>query len=99
MKYPTLTGENSSRDFLEVFGGYNHNLKISEGEFYDMQNLTSSYFPLLSPRKARGVYKKLTKPNGLIAKDALCYVDGNKFYINEYEITGFLDSSIDEERQ
>lgn len=52
--YPTLTEQNSSRDFIETFGGYNHNLRIGEGEFYDMKNLTSSYYPLLSTRQPRG---------------------------------------------
>jgi hypothetical protein len=32
------------------------------------------------------VYASPNKPNGLIAKDALCYVDGTKFVINEYQI-------------
>ncbi len=34
-----------SRSVVDVFGGYNHNLRISDGEFYDMKNLTPSYYP------------------------------------------------------
>ena len=75
MKLPELNELSSSRSIIDAFGGYNHNLRISDGEFYDMRNLTSSYYPILAPRKARGVYSEPThKPLALIEKDALCYV-------------------------
>lgn len=86
MKYPTLMEMPTSRNTLDVFGGYNHNLRIGEGEFYDMKNLTSSYYPVLSPRNKRGVYATPNSPQGLISKDALCYVDGTKFVINKKEV-------------
>ena len=75
MIFPMLNGENSTRDFIEAFGGYNHNLRIGDGEFYDMKNLTSSFYPLLAPRKPRGLLCETTDtPVALIEKDALCYV-------------------------
>lgn len=100
MKYPTLSELYASREMIDVFRGYNHNLRIGEGEFYDMTNLTSSDYPVLSPRPQRGVYvptdgANSTTPNtplGMIAKDALCYVETNSdektstFYINGYPI-------------
>ena len=86
MKYPTLYTKENSRQMVELFKGYNHNLRIGDGEFFDMKNMTSDHYPVLSPRGKRGVYASPTKPTGLIAKDSLCYVDGTKFVINEYEI-------------
>ena len=86
MKYPTLTELNTSRELVDVFKGYNHNLRIGEGEFYDMKNLSSDNYPILSPRHKRGVYATPTKPQGMVAKDALCYVDGGDFIINEYRV-------------
>ena len=86
MKYPTLKEQDSSRQMVDTFKGYNHNLRISDNEFFDMKNMTSDHYPVLSPRKQRGVYASPTNPTGLIAKDALCYVDGSKFVINKYEI-------------
>ena len=86
MKYPMLNEMGASREMIDVFGGYNHNLRIGDGEFFDMKNMTSNYHPVLSPRGARGVYAFPSNPNGLIAKDALCYVDGTKFVMNEYEV-------------
>ena len=98
MKFPSLTELNASREMIDVFGGYNHNLRIGEGEFYDMKNLTSADYPVLSPRAQRGVYVPgnvedteavpPTNPLCIIAKDALCYVTkkesgiGYTFHIN-----------------
>ena len=87
MKYPTLYVKESSRNMVETFRGYNHNLRISDGEFFDMKNLTSDYYPVLSPRRNRGVYVSDVNPQGLIAKDSLCYVDGPDFILNGYPIS------------
>lgn len=85
MEYPTLYVKEKSRQMTDSFLGYNHNLRISDGEFFDMKNLTSDFYPVLSPRPARGVYvTPQHSPNGLIGKDALCYVDGGEFVMNEY---------------
>ena len=87
MKYPTLSELNTSREMIDVFKGYNHNLRIGDGEFYDMKNLTSADYPVLSPRPQRGTFESLEKPEGLIAKDSLWYVDGDTLYKNKYPIT------------
>ena len=86
MKYPKLTVQQSSRDMVDVFRGYNHNLRIGEGEFYDMKNMTSDFYPVMAPTSPRGLYASPEAPAGLIAKDALCYVDGKDFVINGYHI-------------
>lgn len=86
MKYPTLKEIPTSRELVDVFTGYNHNLRIRDGEFYDMTNLSSDNYPVLSPRPKRGIYVSQGEPQGMVAKDALCYVDGADFIINEYRI-------------
>ena len=86
MNYPMLSETDIARQMTDTFGGYNHNLRIADGEFYDMKNLTSAYYPVLSPRGQRGVYAAPTAPQGMIAKDALCYVDGSAFVIGEYRV-------------
>jgi hypothetical protein len=43
--------------------------------------MTSDYFPVLAPRKNRGVYKDGIQANCIIAKDKLCYVDGSAFVV------------------
>ena len=110
MKLPTLTEIASTREMIDVFKGYNNNLRIGEGEFHDMKNLTSDDYPVLSPRKQRGLFlyddnSLPTNPQGLIAKDAFCYVDcttanhleGAKFFVNKKEVEGLTLSSKPED--
>ena len=93
MEYPTLYVKQKSRQMADAFYGYNHNLRISDSEFYDMKNMTSDYYPVLAPRKNRGVYKDEIKANGIIAKDKLCYVDGSAFVIGDERIEMGLSDS------
>ena len=86
MNLPKLREPVTTRQIVDVFKGYNHNMRISDGEFFNMKNMTSDHYPILSPRGKRGVYASPASPQGLIAKDALCYVDGSKFVINEYPV-------------
>lgn len=96
MKYPTLYEQETSREMLDMFKGYNHNLRIGEGEFFDMKNMTSDHYPVLSPRGQRGVYAAPVNPQGLIAKDSLCYVDGTDFVMNEYRVNMGLSVAEDD---
>jgi hypothetical protein len=86
MRLPTLTELQTSRNVIDVFKGYNHNLQIGENEFYDMKNLTSSYYPTLAVRGRRGIYDNPENPQGLITKDSLCYVDGSEFVVDGYRV-------------
>ena len=96
MKLPVLSELEATRDMIDVFKGYNHNLRIGEGEFYDMANLSSSYYPVLSPRGKRGLYKMTVNPQALIAKDSLCYVDGQYFVINNYRVDMKLSTRLED---
>lgn len=91
MKLPILNEIPTTMDMIDVFKGYNHNLRIGDGELYDMENLTSSKYPVLTPREQRGLYVEgentfPVNPQGLIQKDSLCYVDGADFVINGYHV-------------
>ncbi len=104
MELPLLNEIPTTREIIDAFGGYNRNLRIKEGEFYDMKNLTSTDYPVLSPRTQRGEYNiRATKnPQSMIEKDTLCYVDcvtpdhleGARFYIAGEEIEDFTLSSM-----
>ena len=98
MLLPYINEIPTTRQWNDVFYGYNHNLRIAEGEFYDMKNMTGDEFPTLSPRRKRGIYVASTdNPRGLIAKDSLCYVNGDKFVINGYEVSLNLSVEYDDE--
>lgn len=79
---PILQEANVSRDMINEFKGYNHNLQISPNEFFDMENMTSDFYPTLSPRGKRGAIMNASKIDGLVAKEKLCWVSDNKFYYN-----------------
>ena len=48
-----------------------------------MKNLTSDRYPVLSPRSPRGIYAEPASPQGLLARDGLCYVDGSAFVMGD----------------
>lgn len=96
MYFPTLNARPRSQQAVDVFAGYNHNVRIQENEFYDMQNLSSDQAPVLSPRKARGLYAENKDVQGMIAKDSLCYVDGSTFVINGYPVEMGLSTAAED---
>lgn len=91
---PTVYENQQTRVTTSVFLGYNRRLKPGEGsnaaglEFQDMQNLSSDHYPLMANRRRRGTLTTLANPGGMIAKEALAYVDGQKLYYNGAEVTG-----------
>lgn len=87
MYYPRLKEVRRSRETVDVFKGYNHNLRIGDGEFFEMTNLSSDNYPVLSPRRKRGIFASPTVPQGLIAKDELWYVDGGDIVVGDERIT------------
>lgn len=89
MYYPKTDYNQPSRLFTDTFYGYDHNLKIRDGAWYDEKNISTDKFPLLGQRPRRG---KLDMPwedlQGIIYKDALIYIDGNYMYMNGVQIVG-----------
>lgn len=86
MNFPTLTEISYTPVMTDVFYGYDHNARIGDGAFYDMENLTSDRYPVMSPRGQRGLYASPQSAGGIIAKDILCYVDGTDFVMGECHI-------------
>ena len=63
MNLPDLYEESSSKVKTEVFAGLNRATRIGDGEFHDMQNLTSDEYPVLAVRPRRGQYFKAAASN------------------------------------
>ena len=97
MLYPRLQASQTTRQMIDTFRGYNHNLRVADGEFYEMENMTSDFFPVLSPRGKRGIYKSCDGLTGIIAKDSLCYVDGSGFVIGDTRVEMGLDEGTQKE--
>lgn len=73
------------------FGGYNHNPYAQDGELWDMENMSSDQYPLLSPRKPRHKILTSEKPNGVYARDGLFWVDGTALYKDGEKIADVAD--------
>lgn len=81
MKLPAMRFQDGIRKGKQVkFGGLNHNLGASDGELWDMKNLTGDYYPLLASRSGRVKLFTLTNPGGLFSHNGLAWVDGTGFY-------------------
>lgn len=76
--YPTIPETARSQQVTDTFGGYNHNLKIPEGEFYEMENLCGDDYPLLATRKQRNTLQvPVENLQAMVSKgDALYYIAG-----------------------
>lgn len=77
MLFPIMNEVNRYREMTTTFGGYNHNISCEEGQFYDMKNMTSKYFPVLSPRGKRTIFDMDIQPLAMINKDGLMWVNAD----------------------
>ena len=99
MYYPTLKERQTSREVIDTFAGYNHRLKIRDGEFYQTKNLTTQHYPMLANRKPRGrLERQFSKLQAIIAKDALYWVDNGTLYANG-QPTGLTGLQTNKETQ
>lgn len=54
MRYPEVNERVNDTYVQSAFGGYNGRERIGEGEFAEMENMSSRGYPLLRPREKRG---------------------------------------------
>ncbi|MGM9647114.1 MAG: hypothetical protein ACI3YH_03160 [Eubacteriales bacterium] len=61
-----------------AFGGMNHSESASDGEIYDMQNLSSDAYPFLAPRSSRYLVCAMEKISNLVTVgNVLYFVNGS----------------------
>lgn len=83
MQLPSMKyAERLSKSTQVKFRGLNHVLGARDGDLWDMENMTSDHYPVLSTRAKRRKFKTLRSPGGLFAMQGLCWVDGTGFYHN-----------------
>jgi len=80
MKLPVMNVIKQKVDGVTHFTGLDHRPKVRATAFYNMRNMSGEKLPVMSTRKRRTYLRTLLKPNGLIAHDSLCWVDGTDFY-------------------
>lgn len=91
--FPTLTETPTTQQVTDMFRGYNRNYKIADGEFSDMENLTSSYYPLLANRGKRGIVANVTDPKAMLSKTKLAYIDGDRLFYGGEDVTAYLTAA------
>lgn len=72
MYLPRTEREQTQKDVQIEFRGYNHNLFVQENEFFDEQNMTGKYWPVMSPRGTIYQYRLYPQP----AEEAFTYLQG-----------------------
>lgn len=94
MFYPEVPDNANTRQSISQWLGYNHNLRIGDGEFYDCENLSSDNYPLISPRKKRPVLASLPDAvRGLLYTDGdLAYLSGGTLYLGSasYDLSSYM---------
>lgn len=100
MYYKYYSVPSVSRSMQSSFLGLNKNARIGDGEFADMQNMSSEHAPLLSPRQPRTVaQKQLTETaedgeiiyknlNGILGDVGFAAVWGNDLYYMGEKVEG-----------
>lgn len=75
MKLPYLNVPEQTRIMTDQFLGYNHNLTISDGEWYDTINATARFAPVAANRGKRHKKQYGKKILGMVGRgDGLCYI-------------------------
>lgn len=90
MRYPSLSVIRRSTEITDVFSGYNHSLRIADGEFYDMQNLSSDAWPVLTQRARRAQVRAGAQLQAIGAKDGLVTVEGGVIYLGERSMQPYM---------
>lgn len=94
MKYPALYEIEQTRDVIEVFKGLNRNLRIEDGEFSDLNNLSSDRFPVLSVREKRALLSMSGVRDFVHIDGDIWWSDGTDLHLNNDEtpvMEGFGD--------
>lgn len=77
-------------EMQQEFMGLNRALRADPRQWRETTNISPREFPGFSPRERRGAMAQLNNPGGILARDALCYVDGATLYINNLPVTGLM---------
>lgn len=105
MRLPELYEIQTEKDMITTFSGYNKNIVVSDNEFFDMRNMSSNNYPVLSTRNPRGAVRvsdgifpsAITNPRGLLAKEYIAYVDGSNLVYNNEIVYSGLSSATDKQ--
>lgn len=77
MVYPKIQANDGGRQMTDTFYGLNRALKIREGEWNEVLNLTSDHFPMLAVRKRRSLAETINgRVLAMLSKEKLAVLIG-----------------------
>ena len=85
MEMPTLRRLRTSRRTVDAFGGLNRSPRTGEGEFAQMENLSSDFYPVLAPCPPRERLD-ITGVTSLGAGQHLFYTQGTELVLGDRRI-------------
>lgn len=85
MEMPTLRRLRTSRRTVDAFGGLNRSPRTGEGEFAQMENLSSDFYPVLAPCPPREQLD-ITGVTSLGAGQRLFYTQGTELVLGDRRI-------------
>lgn len=100
-KLPKLSNTSPLRRSYQVqFGGLNHNIGASDGEIYDMQNMSSDHYPVLTQREKRKYLATLSNATGGIFSHGgvIVFVDGTNVNILRDGVTNTVGEVTEGEK-
>lgn len=75
-----------------VFGGRVHRAAAGDGIIFDDWNVCADRYPALTVRPGRGQAATLRKPNGLLVRDCVAWVDGGTLVVDGKAAAQLTDS-------
>lgn len=102
MRFPKMRSTEQTREFIQEFGGLDRRVRGAENAFAEMRNMSSDFYPALSPRRPRGIVRDdMTDCTALTACGELAYIRGNTLYFGEGSdaVTMKLREDVTEKRQ
>lgn len=95
MRLPNMVNSDGIMKMRQIqFGGIDRRIGAKDGALYDMSNMTTEHFPVLSSRYPRYRYwtpsREIDDPwaRGIFGYEKLCWVINDKFFYDGEEIAG-----------
>lgn len=88
MYFQPVMENNNTRNMIDTWLGYNHSLRVNNGEFYDVENMTADSFPVIKTRNIRANLIEAEKNlRGTLYTDgSIAYLDGFVFHYGDEKI-------------
>ena len=98
-KMPQIPVVEKNTKMTTTFSGYNHTEIINDGEMYNTKNLSAHLYPVLAPRRKRGITSWDTAGEtqvpltGIHGRDQLVHIRGTEVFYNLVKVQGISVST------